>query len=287
VNSLTVATRPSDPDLALRASFSPRLLSGLVFALLTVAAVQARAQTEPQVQEVEESLAHDPSYKVRVEAALVLGRLHQIRSVPVLVAAVHDDNPAVRASAVRSLGLIGSPLGRDAVADARRDNAHIVRQMAREALRRIDVSDGTAQVGQAGIRPHALPLPSFEIKPFGDPGHRAGPALRSHIRDFLVSQLRPFGQVTVVDKQGTYAVDGVIKDLGMSSGGSDVEITCAVQLVLSRQPGGGVFMMTTGSATVQKPKRQWHPQLRASMELEALEAAIRGASETLVKQLPR
>ena len=34
-----------------------------------------------------------------------------------------------------------------------------------------------------------------------------------------------------------------------------------------------------------KPQRQWRPQLRASMELTALEAAVRGASEDLVAQL--
>jgi hypothetical protein len=253
--------------------------------VLALASVQAGAQTDAQVQEVEESLARDSSYKVRVEAALVLGRLHQMRSVPVLIAALRDPNQAVRASAVRSLGLIGSPLARDAVAAAQHDGAQVVRHMARDALRRIDGGDGTSAIGQATIRPRALPLPSFEVKQFGDPGNHAGPALRSHMRDFLMSQLRPFGDVSPAEKQGTYAVDGVIKDLELAAGGRDVEVTCAVQLVVSKQPTGGVFLMTSGSATVQKPRRQWHPQLRASMEMEALEAAIRGASEDLVKQL--
>jgi hypothetical protein len=64
-------------------------------------------------------------------------------------------------------------------------------------------------------------------------------------------------------------------------------VTCVVQLVISRQPNGGVFMLTNGQATVQKPKRQWRPQLRPSMELEALEAAVRSASEDLVTHLAR
>jgi hypothetical protein len=255
--------------------------------LVTLSGARAWAALggEAQIEDVETSLVSDPSYKVRVEAALVLGRLHQIRSIPVLISALRDPSPAVRATAVRSLGLIGSPLGRDAVASAQHDGAHLVRQMARDALRRIDSGDSSSVVGQAAIRPRALTVPSFEIKPFGDPGNHAGPALRSHIRDVLISQLRPFGDVTPGNKQGTYAVDGVIKSLDLAAGGRDVEVTCAVQLVVSRQPGGGVFMMTTGTATVQKPRRQWHPQLRAGMEMEALEAALRGASEDLVKQL--
>jgi hypothetical protein len=282
-------TDSCDPDLALRAPTPPRLLLGIVFAALLLAmSVRADAQTEAQVQDVEESLAHDSSYKIRVEAALVLGRLHQVRSIPVLTDALRDPSPAVRASAARSLGLIGSPLARDAVVAAQHDSAHVVRQMAREAVRRIDNGDSSSVVGQAAIQPRALAVvPSFEVKPFGDPGHRAGPALRSHVRDFLMSQLRPFGDVTPPDRQGTYAIDGVIQTLDMAAGGRDVEVTCAIQLVVSKQPSGGVFLMTNGSATVQKPKRQFHPQLRASMEMEAVEAAVRGASETLVKQLAR
>ena len=52
-----------------------------------------------------------------------------------------------------------------------------------------------------------------------------------------------------------------------------------------RQPGNALFLMTSGEARVQKPKRQWRPQLQASMELEAVEVAVRGASEDLISQL--
>ena len=91
--------------------------------------------------------------------------------------------------------------------------------MARDALRRIDGGDSTSVVGQPR-RPAPIPVPSFEIKPFGDPGNHAGPALRSHMRDFLMSQLRPFGDVSPAEKQGTYAVDGVIKSLELAAGGA-------------------------------------------------------------------
>ena len=60
---------------------------------------------------------------------------------------------------------------------------------------------------------------------------------------------------------------------------------CAVQLVVMRQPGNALFLMTSGEARVQKPKRHWRPQQQASMELEAVEGAVRGASEDLISQL--
>lgn len=240
------------------------------------------------IGEVEDSLVHDGSYKVRVHAALVLGRLRQPRSVPALLAAVRDAHPAVRATAARSLGLIGGAGAREAVTAATRDPSPMVRRMAREALRRLGGSDDAQALprGEPGIRARApRRRPSFEVKAMGDPGHHAGPALQSHMRDFLVEQLRPFGDVSPAENQGTYAIDGVIKAMGLATTGTDVEVRCAVQLVVSRQPGGGVFLITTGEASVQKPRRAWRPQLRNGMEMEALEAAVRGASEDLARHL--
>jgi hypothetical protein len=247
----------------------------------------ARAdEPRPRIDDVEQSLGHDPSYKVRVDAAIVLGRLAQPRSLPALVGALQDAHPSVRASAAYALGRFTSPLAREALGAALRDPAPVVRQMARESLRRLASADesATSEHG-AGIRKRAAPRPSFEVKAVGDPEHRAGPALRSHMHDFLVDQLRPFGDVSPMENQGTYAVDGVIKSLSLATGGHEVEVSCAVQLIVSRQPTGGVFLMSNGEATVQRPRRQWRPESRAGMELEALEAAVRGASEDLLNHL--
>ena len=277
---------------ALRAPSPPRLLLAFLCAELALAVAAprpVRAQT-PRIGDVEESLGHDPSYKVRVDAAIILGRLGQPRSVPALVGAIRDPHPSVRASAAYALGHFASPLARDAVVSALHDPAPIVRHMAHEALRRLGGADeSTPRVrGEAGIhRRSSAPKPSFEVKAVGDPEHRAGPVLRSHMHDFLVDQLRPFGDVSPGENRGTYAVDGVIKNLSLASSGREVEVSCAIQLVVSRQPSGGVFLMTSGEATVQRPKGGWRPEQRAGMEMQALEAAVRGASEDLVNQLGR
>jgi HEAT repeats len=254
-----------------------------------ICATAAQATGAVQIRDVEDSLGHDQSFKVRVEAALILGRLRQVRSVPVLIGALRDPQPGVRSAAADALGQIGSLLPRDALVAALHDPEPSVRRAARAALHRLGTADdlGPHEPGEAAIRPHTVAKPSFEIKAVGDPEHRAGPALRSHMRDFLVDQLRPFGDIDPSEHRGTYAIDGVIKSLSQATTRRDVEVSCAVQLVVSRQPSGGVFMLTNGEATVQKPKLQWKPQLRPSMELEALEAAVRGASEDLVSQLAR
>jgi hypothetical protein len=254
--------------------------------------IPGAAHASPRIDEVEDALAHDRSYKVRVDAALVLGRLRQTRSIPALIGALKDSNPTVRASAARSLGLIGSPIARDAVAKAMYDPVPLVRKMAKEAMKQLggDVDTETPPAptpGAPAIRPRAGKKLSFEVKQMGDQSNKANTALRSHMRDFIVAQLRPYGDVDPNEKQGMYAVDGVIKELTTSTRGSDVEVNCAVQLVLSRQPGGGVFLLTSGEATVQRPKRQWKPQQKSGMEMEALENALRSASEDLLNQIAR
>ena len=256
--------------------------------MLAATATPARAQTA-QIDDVEDSLVRDPSYKVRVEAALILGKLHQQRSLPALIAGTRDGHPAVRAASVRSLGLTGGPGARDAVLATLHDPTHTVRHMAREALRSLGGIDEStpATPGEASIRRRRARQLSFEIRPVGDPRNQADPILRSHMRDFLVQRLRPVGDIAPEEGQATYAVGGVIKNLTVARDGADVEVTCAVQLVVMRQPGNALFIMTSGEGRVQKPKRHFRPQLQASMELEAAEVAVRGASEDLISQLPR
>jgi hypothetical protein len=159
--------------------------------------------------------------------------------------------------------------------------------MARDALRGLGAGDDPAarEAGAPSIRRRPARL-SIEVRPVGDPNKQAGPVLRSHMRDFLVEQLRPLGDVSADDGAATtYAIGGVIKNLVVSRGGPDVEVTCAVQLIVMRQPGNALFLLTSGEGRVMKPRRQFRPQLQASMEMEAVEVAVRGASEDLISQL--
>jgi len=271
------------------------LIAIVVAGLVATAGARALCAA-PRIEDVEDALGHDRSYKVRVDAALVLGRLRESRSIPALIGALKDPNPTVRASAARSLGQIGSPIARDAVAKALLDPVPLVRRMAKIAMKQLGGEETSATTGGTppapepggpAIRARPGKKLSFEVKQMGDQSKRAGAALRSHMRDFIVAQLRPYGDVEPPENQGMFAVDGVIKELSTSARGGDVDVSCAVQLVVSRQPGGGVFLLTSGEATVERPKRQWKPQQKTGMELEALENALRSASEDLLNQISR
>ena len=246
-------------------------------------------QAQPQAR----SSGHGPDSSEVGEAAIVLGRLGQSRSVPALLGALRDPHPAVRAAAAEALGRIGSPIARDGLIKAGQDPSALVRKTAREALDRLGGSEAAPRLPPPRRPPPDLPAiharpghkVSFEVAEMGDRSHHAGAALRSHMRDYLIDQLRPHGVIAAGKHEGTFMVDGVIKDLATHTRADQVEVVCAVQLVVSRQPGGGVFLMTSGEAMLAKSRRHWNPDARPALELEALENAVRGASEDLIHHL--
>jgi hypothetical protein len=265
------------------------LVLACALAALLPASPATAQPSPPRIEDVEQSLTRDPSYRVRVSAALVLGRLAKPRSVPALLRALRDVHPAVRGTAAQALGRIGDPSARGALQDAAQDGSPLVRRMAHDALKNLDRARAAhGGTGGGGDEAEARPTrPAFEVKAMGDQSRHASPALRGHMRDYLAAQLRPAGDVVDEGRPPArgYVIDGVIKSLSMSTQPTMVEVTCAVQLIISRQPTGGVFLLTTGEAIVQKPRQQFRPQQRASMELEALENAVRGASDDLLQRL--
>jgi hypothetical protein len=255
--------------------------------VLLALAAEARGRA-PRIEEVEQSLTHDSSYRVRVGAAVVLGKLHQMRSVPALIRALADSHPAVRATAAEALGRVGDPSAGDALARAERDSSPLVRRMASDARRSLRPFVPPPLVPPAATlaRPAHRARPAFEVKAMGDRSHHAGAALREHMREVLTNELRPVGDVSRTEMTpNSFVIDGVIKDLSFAMRPDRVEVTCAVQLVISKQPTGGVFLLTSGEAVVQKPRRQFRSQHRPHMEVEALENAVRGASEDLRRHL--
>ncbi|HET6281943.1 MAG TPA: HEAT repeat domain-containing protein [Polyangia bacterium] len=254
--------------------------------ILSPAVTQAARGGAPRIEDIEQSLTADRSYKVRVEAALILGRLKERRSVAALITALRDSHPAVRATAAQALGRIGDQSARDPLLRAHQDGNRFVRRMSGEAIRALQAKARNPDPQVATTR-GPTGRPAFDVKPMGDRSHKATPALRGRMRDFVTTHLRSVGDITVSNEEPGFVVDGSIKELSMTTGPDLVQVGCSVQLVVSRHPSGGVFLLTSGEAMVQKPANQFKPQQKATMEMEALEHAVRGASEDLLQSLRR
>ena len=209
-----------------------------------------------------QALAGDRSEKVRTQAALVLGHTLDSRATPFLIQALGDRSPVVRAMAAKSLGDIGDDGARAPLATATGDSSPLVRRHAAAALQAI------------GERQAATII---DVKPMGDRTHKATPELRQRMRRFVAWELKGWKK----HAPAGYAVDGAIKTLSTSARSDLVEVKCGVQLVLSTGSGKAIVMMSSGEAIVQRQKRQFRPVMQPAMELDALEHAVRGASDEL------
>lgn len=207
------------------------------------------------------AVVSDHSEKVRVQAALVLGRAGDERAVPVLTRALADRSPLVRAMAAKALGHLAGPEARPSLEVAARDPSPMVRRHAVAALETL---------AERGAGSPIL------VQSMGDRTHRASPQLREQMRTFVTAELRGAGKWGA----GGYAVDGVIKTLSRSERPDLVEVKCAVELVLSTS-SRSIVMMSSGEAIVQRQRNQFRPAMQPSMEVEALQHAVRGACDEL------
>ena len=201
------------------------------------------------------------SEKVRVQAALVLGRAEDQRAVPFLIRALADRSPLVRGMAAKALGHLGDQQARPGLEVAARDPHPLVRRHAAAALE--------ALVERQAASP-------IVVQAMGDKTHKASGELRERMRGFVTAELRGFGK----HGAGGYTVDGAIKSLSISGQSDLIEVKCAVELVLS-SGGKAVIMMSSGEAIVQRQRRHFRPVMQPLMELEALQHAVRGASDEL------
>ena len=208
------------------------------------------------------ALASERSEKVRVQAALVLGRAGDVRATPFLIRALSVDvSQTVRAMAAQSLGAVGDERARQPLEAAGADDSVMVRRHAAAALVTLN---------------GRLSANSIAINAMGDRTRRASDQLRGRMREFVTAELRGFKNRT----PGGYRVDGAIKTLAVVSRGDTIEVKCGVELVLSTW-GNAIVMMSTGEAIVERQRRQVRGSVQSAMEIEALEHAVRGACQEL------
>src|SRR5262245_55546937 len=120
-------------------------LWALVAALCVLPAVAAGAG---KVDELSRILLEDSSYKVRLQAALLLGKLGDPGGAPALIKALGDENKTVRAMSAQSLGKLGSS---DAVGPLKvllgKEKDSFVRTQAQKALASLGPGSGGGKPG--------------------------------------------------------------------------------------------------------------------------------------------
>ena len=221
----------------------------LAVALLLGLGSAARAD---RVETLTTSLLSDPSWRVRVQAAITLGKLkaRERRALQALKEALRDDNDGVRAVAAETLGHLGDASVKDALQALLNDSAPTVAAEAKKAIDLIDhpVAEsgggGAATAGGGGDARAArwyLQVSNFS----------AGVAPAEALHKLHERTLRSLGNVAGLTldaaapaPRGRYFLDGTIATLTTSPPDSSghVNTECSVNITLATLPDKSIKM---------------------------------------------
>jgi hypothetical protein len=242
--------------------------SAATLALLVFVAGHARAGVS--VEDLCRAVVEDPSYKVRVSAALTLGKVGGPAAVPALIKALGDQNNSVRGIAAQSLGKIGDSSASDALRRLlHHESDGFVKSQATAALALLS--------GGGGKRAKIY----LAFGPFTGGVKSAGPEASRMIAEALAQDLGKLPTVTLslsASDQHNFAktgmqgffIDGNITKLEDVVGGGASETNCDVKVMVARWPTKSIISWTNAGASVQSGSR---PRDKDSARHDCLEAS--------------
>jgi hypothetical protein len=231
-----------------------------------------------RVDEVCRALTSDPSWRVRLQAAVVLGKLRDGRAVPSLLRALGDDNETVRGLSAQVLGDLGDASVIAALERAQHDSSAFVREKAQQALARLHPTSVALRGSSSRERKFHV-----EVGGIGAKSNRVSPELTQRLREFIIRELERTPNVTLEGKPlSGFMIDSSITSVSRRLTDEWVEVTCEVSFVVGRLPSKAMVMMTSGGATVQAPRAGFRPEKERALQMDALEGAVQGANQNLL-----
>jgi hypothetical protein len=237
-----------------------------------------------KVDDLARALLNDPGYKVRTQAALLLGKLGDPTGVEPLIKALGDDNKMVRAMAAQSLGKLG---GEKATAALKgllaRESDSFVRGQAEKAL----ASAVQTKPPEPDGKDRKLYL---KFGPFSGGSKAADATLLGVLRSGLRQSLEKLPHIVVTEggdeknlgKGGrpAFLVDGNVLKLDEAASGSALETSCEVKVMVARWPSRSVILWTSAGAAVQGGSRD---RDRQNARRSCLEASAGQLGDSLIE----
>lgn len=240
--------------------------------LLTL--LSAPALAKPGLEELVSQLRDGKDFRVRVQAALQLGKSMSPQAFAPLVAALDDENASVRAAAVAALESLGDPRAIAPLKEHRLDRSEAVRKQIKSSL--------------AELEAQAVPEPKVLVK-LGMMKNTSGVKSKRIESDLAQASRRKLGELPGVrvlvegddgsgKKTPVVMVTGSVEQLKASREGSSIVYTAKVEYVLHTMPEQSIAAKVSGSASAQASEQEANDQTRsAQLRKEVLEAAIASA----------
>lgn len=247
----------------------------------------ALATARPELPPLIERLRNAEDFRLRVQAALQLGKSEEPRARPELERALGDRHASVRAAAAAALGALGDPRSVPALKKRRSDASVAVKKSAERAI-------ATIQARQARKRAIARAKLVVRLGRLRVVGARDSARATRELVECSRAKLgelpgvvvladgeEPAGNVPVV------MVTGALHRAVTPGSSSGATVSARVDYVLHRMPEQDIAGTVTGSAKAKAARDEMQSSRRdaelTSMVLEAaVESAMRRASEALL-----
>jgi hypothetical protein len=269
-----------------------RLLFILVAAVLWLSTVPASAQ--PDLHVLVQRLKTGEDFRVRVAAALELGRSKAGLAREPLEAALDDENAAVRAAAAAALKVLGDARALEALREHSADPSPSVRAQIKASIAALQKS--TSSGGSAPVeRPRVL----VKIGKMKNGSGVGSSALVDRLERTSRQKFMGLPGVEVVGAQDdvnaqakkkrlpAVMVTGRIRKLKALRDGEDVVYSASVEYVMHRMPDQALVGTVSGSASARATPDEARDsaksaELRNSVLEAAVASAMRRAPEALL-----
>lgn len=254
-----------------------------VVLLLVAASGNAQSRTESLIDQ----LSHDKDFRVRVQAALQLGRGEGTSVREALEQALDDPAESVRVAAASALKTLGDVKALDALRDHRLDRSDAVRGQINGAIRVLDAKTKPVKARVAlriGSMKNATKIKSTTVA-----------------RALETASREKFGEIpgiVVLDEAETaervaqrrlpvVLVTGRIERLKASRDGESVVYSAKVEYILHRMPQQSIAATFSGSASARASLDEAQnadraAELREAVLSAAIDSAVRRAPEALL-----
>jgi HEAT repeats len=254
--------------------WSLRSLIPVSLALLSAA---SSASASPGLDELVEHLKHGGDFRVRVSAALQLGKSLSPEASPPLEAALDDANPSVRAAAAAALKNLGD-MSALAALRTHCDKSDAVKAQVSSAIKALEeeAKSGpkTKVLVKFGIMKNGSGVKSSKIETQLADSSRRKLNLLPGVRVLALTDAGPQqpGDVPMV------MVTGKISELKASREGSSIVYSASVEFVLHTMPEQSIAAKVSGRASTTASEQDANDSGKsAELRRSVLEAAIASA----------
>lgn len=225
-------------------------------------------------------------FRMRVQAALLLGKTGDPRALRALTSSLDDQSVAVRAASAAALGILGDPAALPALRRHEDDESPAVRRRIESTISALEKKERSQLVE----RRSAKVLVKFDPFDSGESPEAIGAAAQAS-REALgklteIAMLNPSEDPQTASKRHArpvVMVRATLRKLSATHEGSDTVISADVEFLVERFPERSIMGRLSGNASVKSSVDS--TQERTRMQEEAVGAAVTSALRSSEKAL--